>query len=209
MKQYVYEERKIGRYKVKVVQDNYAENPREWENLGTMICFHRRYNLGDKHSYSSSQDETFLALKKRKDVYWLPVYLYDHSGLTVNTTGFSCPWDSGQVGIIYMTRKDYLNAFNVKKVDKKKLYKALRSEVQDFDDYLTGNVYGYIVEDEKGEHVDSCWNFFGDGGMKDCLAEGIGVAEYNIKQDIKQHIKKVKTWIRNKVPFEKRTPLKV
>ena len=26
-----------------------------------------------------------------------PLYLYDHGGITMNTTGFSCSWDSGQV----------------------------------------------------------------------------------------------------------------
>ena len=35
----------------------------------------------------------------------LPLYLYDHSGITMNTTGFSCPWDSGQVGWIYADKR--------------------------------------------------------------------------------------------------------
>lgn len=33
--------------------DDDVESPREWENLGTMICFSNRYNWGDKHGYST------------------------------------------------------------------------------------------------------------------------------------------------------------
>ena len=39
-----------------IIQDVDAEDPRNWDNLGTMICFHRRYSLGDKHDYSCSED---------------------------------------------------------------------------------------------------------------------------------------------------------
>ena len=35
----------------------------------------------------------------------LPLYLYDHSGITMSTSVFSCPWDSGQVGWIYAEKK--------------------------------------------------------------------------------------------------------
>lgn len=43
-------------YNLQVFRDEYAENPREWDNLGKMVCWHRRYNLGDKHDYESPQD---------------------------------------------------------------------------------------------------------------------------------------------------------
>ena len=207
MNEHIYEQKQIGKYTVKVLQDDDPINPREeWDNLCTMVCFHRRYNLGDKHNFSDS-DELKEFLKKRKDILWLPLFLYDHSGLTMSTRGFSCPWDSGQVGIIYMEKAVYRKEFNKKRVNKKHVYNILRSEVSCYDDYLTGNIYGFIVEDEEGAHVDSCWGFFGD--YKDCLAEGISMAQYNIKQDIKNHVEQVKTWIRNKVPLNKRYALEV
>lgn len=28
--------------------------------------------------------------------------------------------------------------------------------------YLLGDVWGFVVEDKDGEHLDSCWGFFGD-----------------------------------------------
>ncbi|MHC4619184.1 MAG: hypothetical protein ACYTEQ_15680 [Planctomycetota bacterium] len=39
---------------------------------------------------------------------------------------------------------------------------ALRSEVETYDQFLRGDVWGYIVEDGEGEHIDSCWGFFGE-----------------------------------------------
>jgi hypothetical protein len=55
-----------------------------------------------------------------------------------------------------------------------------------YDDYLTGNVYGFIVEERNGddwEEVDSCWGFYGDdihtNGIADYLddADLIALAE--------------------------------
>ena len=43
-------------YKLSVFRDEDAPNPREWDNLGRMVCWHRRYNLGDEHSFEDVED---------------------------------------------------------------------------------------------------------------------------------------------------------
>ena len=112
----------------------------------------------------------------------LPLYLYDHSGITMSTGSFSCPWDSGQVGFIYCPLKKALNEWGTKGQEhlgwdgpanftlapdgsKRTLREAttlyLTGEVEEYDQYLTGQVYGYVVEAEDGEE-DSCWGFFGE-----------------------------------------------
>ena len=176
-------------YTLFVVDDDMPLNPRtDYDNLGKMVCWHSRYNLGDEHDYDEPRDflqkklfemyssypssqygkpiydfiksgkaetakleydrsahewvlyekwfggnewsksSSYPASLKGKEVPdWflddclsalehkellqlleqsgkfviLSLYLYDHSGITMNTTGFSCPWDSGQVGWIY------------------------------------------------------------------------------------------------------------
>jgi len=50
----------------------------------------------------------------------LPLYLYDHSGITMNTTGFSCGWDSGQVGYIVMSYEKIRKEYNWKNITKKR-----------------------------------------------------------------------------------------
>jgi hypothetical protein len=172
-----------------------------------MICFHRRYNLGDKHNMDIDE---LKEICKRKDVYSLPLYLYDHSGITISTGPFSCPWDSGQVGYIFVERDRFLKEFGFKKMTKKAkeiLEAHLESEVEDYDNYLTGEVYGYMVEDEEGNCVDSCWGY--NGESKYALEEGVSVAKAIIRNDIKEHLKKLKVWIKHRVPLDKREPLMI
>ena len=38
----------IDGFKVKIFHDSAPQSPREWDNLGTMVCWHRKYCLGDE-----------------------------------------------------------------------------------------------------------------------------------------------------------------
>ena len=58
-------------YIIEIEQDENPESPREWDNLTTMICFHKKYNLGDKHDikhqdYSSWNEMEQALIKKYK-----------------------------------------------------------------------------------------------------------------------------------------------
>ena len=146
------------------------DNPREWDNLGTMICSHKRYRLGDKHDFDfndyGSWDEAEEAIKKKyKTAVILPLYLYDHSGITINTIGFSCPWDSGRVGFIIISKEKVRKEYSVKRISPKLLERVtgyLKNEVETYDQYLTGDVYRFEVTDIDGNHIDSCAGFYGD-----------------------------------------------
>jgi hypothetical protein len=183
MKQETTHEETIGNYIIKIYQDESPYSPREDDNLGTMICFHRRYSLGDKHNFSveEAQDMT-----KEKDIISLPLYLYDHSGITINTTGFSCRWDSGCVGFIYVTKEQVRKEYDVKKITKdiiEKVKKVLEAEVKVYDQYLTGDVYGYQVFEvskcelghEHEEEVSSCWGYYGE---EECINDAKRIVEY-------------------------------
>lgn len=185
-------------HRVKVVQDSNPTSPREWDNLGTMVCWHRNYNLGDEQPSQSPDDfrrslacelDPYLESRlERKSDWWedrypagsygserwkewsrememdlketvqavldkhiveLPLYLYDHSGITMSTSSFSCRWDSGQVGFIYVTKEKLCKEYRWKKITKRrkeKIYGYLKNEVKTYDDYLTGQVFGYTYE---------------------------------------------------------------
>ncbi|EEW56573.1 conserved hypothetical protein [Ruegeria sp. TrichCH4B] len=182
----VYEEAHRG-HTIKIYHDPDAESPREWSNLGTLICWHRRYRLGDSHQFDSTEAflrdladvsvqsdlsmDQLLERSERKAVL-LPVFLYDHSGLAMNTIGFHCPWDSVQVGFVYVTLEAVREEFGAKRVTKALREKAediLRGEIVSYDAYLGGRVYGYVIEQD-GEEIDACWGFFGHYEL-DCLSE--------------------------------------
>lgn len=153
---------------IRIHADDFPFDPREHcDNLGIMLCRHRRYDLGDDDGIDDSDcnswnDVEELIMKVAKPIVILPLYMYDHSGITINTTGFSCPWDSGQIGFIYAT-KETCDLLGVDKIDKEKIEKYLISEVQTYDDYVSGNVYGFTVEHETDDEYiqDSCTGFFG------------------------------------------------
>ena len=72
-------------------------------------------------------------------------------------------------------------------------------EVETLDMFIRGDVCGYVVDDDE-----SCWGFY---GIKDCMAEAKMVVDCMVKEAKENHFDKVKTWIKNKVPFEYRTTL--
>lgn len=152
---------KDEKFTLKIEYDTDAQDPREDDNLGTMVFWHRRHTLGDKHSFSVPE---FNQLLKRKDIVSLPVYMLDHSGLTISTSSFNDPWDSGQLGFIYATHEDIRKWFMIKRVHKRHRQHAseiLQAEVETYDQFLRGDVYGYILEDAEGVEISSCWGFYG------------------------------------------------
>lgn len=180
---------------LKVVQDSCGNSPREWYNLGTMVCFHNRYDLGDKHSYDaddySGWEEMEKAILKEegRGTIILPLYLYDHSGITMRTSPFGCRWDSGQVGFILANKKTILSEFGKKIVTKKlreRVSGILEGEVETYTQYLEGEIYGFQIVDEEGEVVDSCYGFYGadflTNGMLDYIDHTLlGVSEEEVK----------------------------
>lgn len=158
--------------KMTIIVDENPESPREWDNLGKMICWHRRYNLGDKDEYKPNPREFNEWIQKQKAVV-LPLYMYDHSGITIRTYPFSSRWDSRQIGFIYATYEDIRKKFKRKHITQKLLEttkQALINEVKVYDMYVRGDVYGFeiveLIKCERCGHVDekptdSCYGFYG------------------------------------------------
>lgn len=255
------------KYRVAIISDMMPEDPRNWCNVGTMVCWHSRYTLGDEQPSGDPEDyvramaaETCEFLQwldegygfedvrdtirhtlgmvrqgyYSRDVFFrddwpmyrraqelaqefdsvyeyaravftrghvvLPLYLYDHSGLSMNCGGFSCPWDSGQVGYIYVSVEEAEEEWGTspnpdEMTDEEFWERRLRQEVETYSQYLEGDVYGYVLEKARGytqtteyedgeveegeglewEQVDSCWGFYGydptENGMSAHVAD--------------------------------------
>lgn len=177
---------------LEIYQDENPESCREWDNLGIVTCSHRSYSLSDKDAPKvdpestgcNSWDEVEQYLIKEEEAkVILPIYMYDHSGITINTTGFSCGWDSGQVGFIYCTVEKIKAEFGCKRITKKlieKVEKILKNEIKTYDQYITGDIYGFRlmkivdIENNKREEEDSCWGFYGDDIKQNGILEHLG-----------------------------------
>jgi hypothetical protein len=155
---------------VSLIQDEDAQNPREdYDNFGTMVCFHRRYTLGDKHEFSTPDEFLEWWKENGKGGELLCLGLLDHSGLHMYSGSGahwtdSAGWDSGQVGWIYVTAQQIRDCFMVKHISKKTRQRAIKNlegEIETYDQFLTGDVWGYVIEGTDEEEHDSCWGFFG------------------------------------------------
>lgn len=104
-------------------------------------------------------------------------------GLSMSCSGFSCPWDSGQVGFIYCTVERALSECTLIE----NATKYLQGEVRVYDQYLQGDVYGYVVEEcpddpddygleQEWTETDSCWGFYGSDPFENGMAEHIDEA---------------------------------
>lgn len=174
-------EQKYSQYKIVENEDEcwdiLDENDNEFDcNYNTKEDA-EEYLVDQKYFYveNLSDDELYELIKEK--ILILPLYLYDHSGITMNTTGFSCPWDSGQVGWIYVTNEEIIKEYG--SLDIEKARKFLVSEVETYDQYLTGDVYGYqlIEKDEDGDELDvieSCWGFYGLEHLESALKSELG-----------------------------------
>lgn len=203
--------------------DVFEERLEEWWNhnydkrgIAKAQCTGREYS---KAMAELSAERRELIQRKAERYYViLPLYVYEHSGVTMNTSGFSCPWDSGQVGIIYVSfeeaEKQYgypemkLGRRDPEKI--KRIAESLTSEVEAYDQYLTGDVYGFTVEkvtyefekpaedvdaddnDLPWEETNSCWGFFGDDAEESGMVDHV---DDFLKPALKEAQDDIDTWV--------------
>lgn len=178
------------RYKVTLYMEEYDTshaNPRDMDNLGVMWCQHRRYTLGDEDfarhipehgavddfyrqmSERHSGDDLVQAMVKHIKrqlgaTVVLPLYLYDHSGITISAGRdllkgghfqrrghfISDPqgWDTSSVGFIFDTERTREQTGTPLDVET-----ALQEEVKYYAMYLEGDVWGYRLEEKVQVHT--------------------------------------------------------
>ena len=211
-------------YNINVDYDQDPMNPRtEWDNAAVMVCWHSRYNLGDRETwkgmggkmksqqlsenYSEPIDLLYeLAGINRDDLeedmehadlieeitkkghLISALYLYDHSGITISMSSFSCRWDSGQVGWIYMTKEKIKEEWGEGEEAYEKAQKCMEDEVQTYDDYITGQVYGFRIEGPDEEELDSCSGYYGDDGKKYMIEECKSIIDHYIKKQEERNL---------------------
>jgi len=89
----------------------------------------------------------------------------------LSVRSFNDPWDSGQVGYIYATKEHIKKEYGVKRISKQlkaKVREILSAEIEEFSQYLNGEVYGFVHsklekcdhDHTHKEHINSCWGFY-------------------------------------------------
>lgn len=180
---------KYFNFEIHVFNDDLCESPRQNDNLGKIFALHSRFNFTDQDvsvshdDCGSWEDVRDAIIEQYGDCIILPVYLYHHSGITINTTGFSCPWDSSQVGYIFVEKNLVREQYGVKRISAKLISSVedvLKSEIKEYSEYLEGACYRYEILDSEENIVDSCGGYIGD--IKHCLNDAKAMVDSYVQQ---------------------------
>lgn len=134
------------------------------------------YDSGCEHedlSYSELYDRI-----DKKGTIILPLSLYDHSGISMSVGSPTCRWDGSRVGWIYMTK----DTMEKEGWTKEQATKYLEGEVETYDQYLTGDVWGWRVIDSDEDIVHSCYGYYGANGVKDAIETAKSEIDYLCKK---------------------------
>ena len=177
-------EKKHRGFTCKVYYDPDPWSPDDWDMLGTIYSGHRRYNP-QKHR----MDEIVWFDEEGNwhvddDYIYVRMYMYEHGGITVwsSREPQRCGWDSGLFGIYAVHKdkaaKEFGDVSNPENYER--VMSCLEAEVEDWDTYFRGEVYGYAIEDENGAEIDSCWGFYCK--PEEVMKEAISIADWEAEK---------------------------
>ena len=135
---------------IELTPDEMSESPRDWGNVCRMVCWHRRYDIGDKHDFADADECQLWAGNNHHFIF--PLFAYEHGGIALSlgrSYPFDCPWDSGQLGFMLVPGTEYAT--------KDSAFHCAETEVLVMNQYLCGDVWFYYVP----EMGDSCGGIYG------------------------------------------------
>jgi hypothetical protein len=161
MKDHSVESFECNGLQVGIYQDTYAESPlgRGDENLFLITTSNRYFEVQrDGFSLDSAMDGGY-----NEEFYVFPLFAYIHSGVALSLARhgqFSDMWDSGQIGFVFVSKKEWSGD--------RSAYEAAEALVEEWNQYLSGDVYSFVVSDENGDHLESCCGIY---GLQYCIEE--------------------------------------
>ncbi len=189
----------LNGYTIEVKQDEYSEGPEFWGNEDVFLVYdHRQFSV-ERKGFDAQEINDHCADTRRlfyKGYFVFPLYAYIHSGVSLSlgrSYPHNCPWDTSMRGFVLVKRAEFWS--------KAKARKAADSIVSEWNQYLSGDVWGYVVKDAQDNEVDSCWGFY---GFQYCEDEARAVVASLVASAFTKRLQSVKTFIRNRVPLEVR-----
>ena len=186
----------------------YPKKERVYDEVVSGVNAHDLYDLfEDVLEYMNNA--TKMQLLEEKGYVFLPLSIYDHSGITMYVGGrldhYDGQWDCSDVGWIYTTKKEVMESgcryragnnryYDITENNWKKASEIiLKGEVEIYDQYLVGDVYGFIIEEydkdsEDWQEVESVWGYYSDKWGDDLvqeLASEAGITEELVNDVVK------------------------
>lgn len=180
---------------VRIVQDDCPESPRDWDNLGTMQSVERDYGPNERfkghytfwdviesladyaanfkiRAYDVPREHLLRAVNKH---YVILPYWRSRSGECSVGTYPIAESDERCDGLIFLS----FSRLQSEGLTPERAAECLKGEVETYGQWASGDVFGYVIEDENGETLDSCWGFY---GLEYAIGEAKTAAEYVASQ---------------------------
>lgn len=151
-----------------------------------------------------SLNEKLHLIEDTGEIAILPISMYEHSGISIwlgSKDGHpDSRWDCSSIGFAYIEKtvaeKEMLQRILPEGDNtdwKQWAYDIMEGEMKTYDQYVTGEVYGYMIEDEDGDEASDsdlcgCWAYYD----KEQLLQ-------DAKDDIDRYIKKKETQRKNNI----------
>ena len=173
--------------KAELVYDQHATNPRECDNLGTILIAPNKAHWIASHDgvvdtsipFGNSPYEHWenlrnkqLNLKKSDIAIAYPITKYEHGAISLSL-GYTQGWDYGIVGFVYVTKETLRKEYGVKRITKSIIEctgNRLQDELDMLTSWLNGKCYGWQIKEyaltddgldwEEVGVLDSCWEYF-------------------------------------------------
>lgn len=167
MEKAIYSEEYKG-HTIDIFPDYNAESPDDWgDENAFFVCDNREMEVKREgfdmetvaRAFGDCKDddgeEDAAAVRIAKDFHIFPIEAYIHSGIVLHFDGgakIDRRWDvSGGFGFILVSREEAKDDAEGKRI--------ASGILEEWNDYLSGNVYGYTIDD--GENG-SVWGYYGN-----------------------------------------------
>lgn len=124
-------------YRILIKPDEFASSPDDWLDVGLFLVYNHRSFSVDREGFDPKN--IYNNPEEYSDFYIFPVEAYIHSGvrLSLFSGTKTCRWDSSLSGYVVADKNEFTEDTAVE---------AAESLIEDWNNYLSGDVYGYIVE---------------------------------------------------------------
>ena len=193
---------------IRIIQDSDAPNPRDdYGHLGKMVFFDSREyrsrnewkhseNMRDFESalrslawfctrsdamedeYRVSMDHVLRAVNKHFVI--VPIYRNDRMGYVFGSGDGAGESDERCDGLVFFPVADLQG----EGIDRERAVKILEGEIEEYSSWATGDCYGYVIEDENGDELDSCWGFYGQDYAIESAKESAKSQRYSPAENV-------------------------
>ena len=167
-------------FEISICPDSDTESPDAWGDDNLFLTgYHRDFTV---KSEIVTKEECQSLLNKNPEEYGVGKYRYKellkkyhvfgleayiHGGVALSISyEVNFPdrqWDVSHLGCVFVAKSEWRT--------RKQAHKSAKVLIETWNQYLSGDVYGYMVEPDLSGCMGSCWGFYGEDGKKEMIAE--------------------------------------